>query len=74
MRGNVALTGGAALAAGLLLGFIVDRLARAVPASSAVARVSAPPVRIGGAHVDPHGEDARDSTDVLERYRAVAAV
>jgi hypothetical protein len=71
MHRDVAFTGGAALAAGLLLGLIVDRLVRVV-------RV-APALRPGGVvwrQRDP-GATPQASVeappDVLERFRAAAA-
>ncbi|HEY6066947.1 MAG TPA: hypothetical protein VIY96_12380 [Thermoanaerobaculia bacterium] len=72
MRGNVALTGGAALAAGLLIGVIVDRLARV--GSNVALREVAPPVGNRRATPQqPRREEVRD-VDVLELYRAAAAV
>jgi hypothetical protein len=73
MRREVAWTGGAALAAGLLIGFIVDRLPRFLP-SAAPARPgpASPALRAGADASTP--ADAAPATDVLERYRMAAAV
>ena len=68
MHRDVALAGGAALAAGLLLGYIADRLTRN-PAGPEVQRVA--PVRARGRSA--LREKAPAVTDVLERYRVAAA-
>jgi hypothetical protein len=70
----VALTGGAVLAAGLLLGFIVERLARAEPSSVGVASTDAPTIGIRRTTPRPPRQEVPESTDLLERYRAAAAV
>jgi hypothetical protein len=73
LRGNVALTGGAALAAGLLLGFIVERLRHSEPLPAAgVVPGTRPPVRKTPPPSTPSSEPP--ASDVLERYRLAAAV
>jgi hypothetical protein len=67
-RRNVALTGGAAIAAGLLLGFVVERFRR-LPQQS---QIRLAPVR-GGSPAPPVPRE-EVSADLLERYRAAAAV
>jgi hypothetical protein len=67
MHRDVALAGGAALAAGLFLGFIAERLTRnaAAPEARPVApRAPGRPATRG---------EAAAVTDVLERYRVAAA-
>jgi hypothetical protein len=73
MRRDVALTGGAVLAAGLLLGFIVERLRHddAIPVTG-VAPGSRPSARTTPSSSTPAAEAS--ATDVLERYRLAAAV
>ena len=68
MHRDVALAGGAALAAGLLLGYIAERLARnsAGPEVRRAALLRAP-----GRSVSR--KEATAVTDVLERYRVAAA-
>jgi hypothetical protein len=71
MRGNMALTGGAALTVGILLGFIADRLARSASVGSARPAASSVPKT----ETRTRGKDeAGASGDVLERYRIVAAL
>jgi hypothetical protein len=73
LRGNVALTGGAALAAGLLLGFIVERLRHSEPLpATGVAPDTRPPVRKTPSPSTTAVEPP--VSDVLERYRLAAAV
>jgi hypothetical protein len=69
-----ALTGGAALAAGLVLGFIVDRLARSESSSAGAAPTDATSIGIRRTIPRPPRQEVPESTDVLERYRAAAAV
>ena len=68
MHRDVALAGGAALAAGLLLGYIAERLAR---------NAAGPEVRPMPLLRPPGGSAPREKatavTDVLERYRVAAA-
>jgi hypothetical protein len=72
-RRDVALTGGAALAAGLLFGFIVERLRHYDPLpATEVARGARPPVRRTPSSSTPAAEPS--ASDVLERYRLAAAV
>jgi hypothetical protein len=68
MHRDVALAGGAALAAGLLLGYIAEKLTRnaAPPEIRPVA-----PLRAPGRPATR--EQSPAVTDVLERYRAAAA-
>jgi hypothetical protein len=68
MHRDVALGGGAALAAGLLLGYIAEKLTRnaAAPEIRPVAPLQAP------GSPAPR-EEAAVVTDVLERYRVAAA-
>lgn len=68
MHRDVALAGGAALAAGLLLGYIAEKLTRisAAPEIRPVAPLRAPE------RPTPR-EEAAVVTDVLERYRVAAA-
>jgi hypothetical protein len=68
MHRDVALAGGAVLAAGLLLGYIADRLTRN-SGGPKVQRVA--PVRARGRSA--LREKALAATDVLERYRVAAA-
>jgi hypothetical protein len=73
VRRDVALTGGAALAAGLLLGFIVDRLRHYDPLPATEITPGAhPPVRKTASSPTPSSEPP--ASDVLERYRLAAAV
>jgi hypothetical protein len=76
MRREMALTGGAALAAGLLLGLIADRLAHFFPSAVTVRPDPAPPTADRGedARERPTPVETRMVTDVLERYRVAAAV
>lgn len=76
MRREVALKGGAALAAGLLLGFIADRLAHLFPDAMTVHPDPAPPTadRCDDGRQRPAPVETRLVTDVLERYRVAAAV
>ncbi len=67
MHRDVAFTGGAALAAGLLLGLIADRLARVVRRSGAVVRRQRDEGATRQASVEA------PPPDVLERFRAAAA-
>jgi hypothetical protein len=69
MRRDVALAGGAALAAGLVLGFVVDRFRR-VPHLLPILRTAPLPAR--SAESLPAREEI--PTDLLERYRAAAAI
>lgn len=69
-----AFTGGAALAAGLVLGFIVDRLARSESSSAGAAPTDASTIGIRRATPRPARQEVPESTDVLDRYRAAAAV
>jgi hypothetical protein len=71
MRDNVAWTGGAALAVGVLLGVIAERLARHGP-NAMVRAVSTPPD--DRLEIETLREEPASVTDVLERYRAAAAV
>jgi hypothetical protein len=71
MRREVALTGGAALAAGLVLGFLVDRIARLAPAAGSR---TVPPMKGRESRQSPPNGAATVASDVLERYRAAAAV
>jgi hypothetical protein len=68
MHRDVALAGGAALAAGLLLGYIAEKLTR---------NAAAPEIRPGTPLRAPERpaspEEAAAVTDVLERYRVAAA-
>jgi hypothetical protein len=75
MRRDVAFTGGAALAAGLLIGFIVDRLPRFFPSAAPARPEPASPAGSGGARADVSTRaDGGPVTDVLERYRVAAAI
>lgn len=76
MRREVALTGGAALAAGLLLGFIADRLRHFFPPAVTVRPDPAPPTadRCHDGRQRPAPVEIRLVTDVLERYRVAAAL
>ncbi|HEV8231308.1 MAG TPA: hypothetical protein VGQ75_03090 [Thermoanaerobaculia bacterium] len=69
MRRDVALAGGAALAAGLVLGFVVDRFRR-VPQLLPVLRSAS--LRARSSEPVPAREEI--PTDLLERYRAAAAI
>jgi hypothetical protein len=71
MRGNVAWTGGTALAFGVLLGVIAERLARNSP-NATVRAASAPPA--DPLEIETPPAEHTSVTDVLERYRAAAAV
>ena len=71
MHRDVALTGGAALAAGLLLGLVVDRLVRVAPVARAVRSETAPRQSDRGALLRAAVEAL--PSDVLERFRAAAA-
>jgi hypothetical protein len=71
MRGNVAWTGGIALAFGVLLGVIAERLARNSPIPT-VQPVSVPPA--DPLEIETPPAEHTSVTDVLERYRAAAAV
>ena len=73
MRRDVAWTGGAALAAGLLIGFIVDRLPRFFPSAAPARPQPAGPACSDGVNALT-AADAAPVTDVLERYRLAAAV
>jgi hypothetical protein len=76
MRGELALTGGAALAAGLLLGFVVDRVAR-MGAAAVRACPEPAPRRAAEPRVTPKPRAAAESpavTEVLERFRLAAAL
>lgn len=72
MHRDVAFTGGAALAAGLLLGLIVDRLVRVVsiapvlPSGAVVPRQPAEGAALQASVEAP-------PPDLLERFRAAAA-
>jgi len=68
MHRDVALAGGAALAAGLLLGYIAEKLTR--NAAGLEIRPVAP-LRAPGRPAIPR--EAAAVTDVLERYRVAAA-
>lgn len=68
MHRDVALAGGAALATGLLLGYIAERLTRN-SAGPEIERVA--PLRALGRPAPR--EEATAVTDVLERYRVAAA-
>jgi hypothetical protein len=70
MRREVALTGGAALAAGLLIGFIMERTPRFLAAAAPPRPEPRPPRAIGRSAA----VEAAPAADVLERYRAAAAV
>jgi len=73
MRRDVALAGGAALAAGLLLGYIVERLRHDEPLpATGVVPGAHPPVRRTASRSTPSSEPP--ASDVLERYRLAAAV
>ncbi|HEX9148675.1 MAG TPA: hypothetical protein VF958_05875 [Thermoanaerobaculia bacterium] len=76
MRREVALTGGAALAAGLLLGLIADRLAHFFPSAVTGRPDPAPPMadRCDDGRQRPAPVETRLVTDVLEPYRVAAAV
>jgi riboflavin biosynthesis pyrimidine reductase len=71
VRREVAFAGGAALAAGLLLGFMVDRLRR-FASPEAIGPVPAARARRVEPASTPPGEVS--TRDVLERYRLAAAV
>lgn len=72
MRGEVALTGGA-LAVGVLVGLLVERLARIAVAAEARAVRAADEPR-GSSRPQPSGGAAAAVTDLLERCRLAAAV
>ncbi|HEV8610819.1 MAG TPA: hypothetical protein VGS98_12225 [Thermoanaerobaculia bacterium] len=71
-RRDVAFAGGAALAAGLLLGFMVDRLRRFAPPAATGPVAAARARQTGEPARTPPGEVS--TSDVLERYRLAAAV
>jgi hypothetical protein len=73
MSRDMALAGGAALAAGLFLGLMVEHLRRLARAPATMRSVPAPP-RAARAR-DARSATSREetSTDLLERYRAMAA-
>lgn len=80
MRDNVAFGGGAALVIGILLGVIADRLARGVASGTSI-RAATPRPRTEPRQTVSRASEACDapeepvgSADVLERYRAAAAV
>jgi hypothetical protein len=72
MRRDMALAGGAALAAGLFLGLMVEHLRRLARAPATTRPVPAPPRARAR---DDRSATSREetSTDLLERYRAMAA-
>jgi hypothetical protein len=76
MRRELTLTGGAALAAGLLLGLVADRLAHFFPSAVTGRSDPAPPMadRRDDGRQQPAPVKTRPVTDVLERYPVAAAV
>jgi len=73
MRRDMALAGGAALAAGLSLGLMVEHLRRLARAPATTRSVPAlPRARARDARSATSREET--STDLLERYRAMAAL
>jgi hypothetical protein len=75
MRRELALTGAAALTAGLLLGLVVDRVAR-MGAAAVSARPQPAPRSAAGLRVarQPRAAEAPPITEVLERFRLAAAL
>jgi hypothetical protein len=73
MRRDMALAGGAALAAGLFLGLMVEHLRRLARAPATTRSVPAPPRARAR---DDRSATSREEnpTDLLERCRAMAAV
>lgn len=76
-RNTVALTGGAALAAGLVLGYIADRLTRNGIVACEIRPATPLPARSAGPR--PARKETAVVpdvlvTDILERYRVAAAV
>lgn len=72
MHRDVAFTGGAALAAGLLLGLIVDRLVRVAPPARVLRSGAVVPRQPDGGAPSQVSVQA-PPPDVLERFRAAAA-
>ena len=76
MRRELALTGAAALTAGLLLGFVVDRVAR-IGAAAVSARAEPAPRRAAELRVARQPRPVAEAppiTEVLERFRLAAAL
>jgi hypothetical protein len=71
-RRDLALAGGAALAAGLLVGFMAERLRRVAPSAETG------PIPVAGARdatrLAPMPRGDAPAGDVLERFRLAAAV
>jgi hypothetical protein len=71
-RHDLALAGGAALAAGLFLGFMAERLRRVTPSAETG------PIPVAGARdatrLAPMPRGDAPATDMLERFRLAAAV
>lgn len=77
MRRELALTGAAALTAGLLLGFVVDRVARLGAAAAVNARPQPTPrsaAELRVARQPRAAAEAPPTTEVLERFRLAAAL